>query len=712
MPAFDIPSPVTHHEGLMGILPPGATKAAAASNVDPHIGGLVQYEDDGAVVLGVITGTKRDKFTVLNIRGRELELARPRLYRLPAGSAAAGTTTAARTEALNAISARIEKEAEELNVEELWSFVHEECRCYTVSELCKSYFGSDTPEKHAGLRNALIKEKVHFKRDKDGFEPRSAQVVGELKLGEEAKKRKVTVRETTVACVTQRAKDPSCAIPHDVEENLKLISEVAAGVAHTDPARQKEGKELVHLCAQSLRVSENAPMEKQAFEVLLKCGYFSKDSNLAFIRHEIPTRYERAALDEAEAFQMPKEIADFPEEEQRIRLDFTKKHTFTIDDISTQDMDDALSVERTPEGYELGIHITDVAWAIKPDTALDGIARRRATSLYCADQTVNMLPPQLSEGKISLRQGEVRPCISVVVQLSEHFEVRSSTIVPTFIRVAQRYTYDDVDLLLEHEDETLMRIYQISAACEEERIRKGAVRVHRREVVPFLEADGAIRLLEIDEESPARSLVAEMMVFANSQMAEFAAKHNLPVLFRGQERPDDNARQATVGVPEGPAKDFTARTKLKKSTVGFEAQYHAGLGLDAYIQATSPIRRYLDLCHQRQFLSFFKYQKPWIARSDFEPLSNEVEVYLNSANLASRETKRYWLLRYLEQRKRGEPIAGTVVRLDTKSPLVELDEIYITTFVKTAKPVRMGEKVSLKVVSVDPQGDYIRLEVV
>jgi exoribonuclease-2 len=409
---------------------------------------------------------------------------------------------------------------------------------------------------------------------------------------------------------------------------------------------------------------------------------------------------------------MPKEISEFPEEERRIRRDFTKKHTFTIDDISTQDMDDALSVERTPEGYELGIHITDVAWAIKPDSALDAVARRRATSLYCADRTVNMLPPQLAEEKISLRQGEVRPCISVVVQLSETFEVRSSEIVPTFIRVAQRYTYDDVDLLLEHEDETLMLLYQISTSCEEERIRKGAVRVHRREVVPFLEADGSIRLLEIDEESPARSLVAEMMVFANSQMAHFAAKHNLPVLFRGQERPDDNARQAMDGVPEGPAKDFTARSKLKKSSVGFQPQYHAGLGLDAYIQATSPIRRYLDLCHQRQLLSFFKHQKPWIDRSDFEPLSNEVEVYLNAANLASRETKRYWLLRYLEQRKRGEPITGTVVRLDTKSPLVELDEIYITIFVKTTKPVRMGEKVSLKVSAVDPQGDYVRLEVV
>jgi exoribonuclease-2 len=201
-----------------------------------------------------------------------------------------------------------------------------------------------------------------------------------------------------------------------------------------------------------------------------------------------------------------------------------------------------------------------------------------------------------------------------------------------------------------------------------------------------------------------------MMVLANSLMARFALKNKIPVIYRGQEGPDANARQALVGVPDGPAKDFTARTKLKKSIMSFEPSHHSGLGLDAYIQATSPIRRYTDLCHQRQFISFFRRSKPWIDRAEFEPLSLEVELHNNAANLASRETKRYWLLRYLEQRKRGQPIEGTIVRLDTKSPLVELDEVYLTTFVKTPRPVRLGERLSLKVASVDPLGDYIRVE--
>jgi hypothetical protein len=206
----------------MGILPPGSAKATPPSSTDFNVGALVQYDDEGAIILGVITGTKRDKLTVLNLRGREVELTRPRLYRLPAGASALGSTVAARTEALNIIAQNIERESAELKVEELWSFVHEECRLYTVGELCQSYFGSDTPEKHAGLRLALIREKVHFKRDKDGFEPRSAQVVNDLRIAEDAKKRKVT--QVRLSLVSLRRTSPSWARwPQGSPTRIKLV---------------------------------------------------------------------------------------------------------------------------------------------------------------------------------------------------------------------------------------------------------------------------------------------------------------------------------------------------------------------------------------------------------------------------------------------------------------------------------------------------------
>jgi exoribonuclease-2 len=276
------------------------------------------------------------------------------------------------------------------------------------------------------------------------------------------------------------------------------------------------------------------------------------------------------------------------------------------------------------------------------------------------------------------------------------------------VKVAKRYTYDQVDELLEQGDASLLLLHDIAAAAEERRLRQGAVRVQKREVVPFLK-DGKVLLQEIHEDSPARLLVSEMMVLANSAMADFAREHNIPVLYRGQERPDDGRdSQTSSAAPEGPAKDFSARTRLKKSSLSFEPEYHAGLGLNAYIQATSPIRRYMDICHQRQLLAFLRTGTPWIARAELEQVVAEVEMPLQAALLASRETKRYWLLRYLEQRGRNQPIEGTVVRTDLKTPLVELDEVFITVLARLPQKASLGQRVSLRVSSIDAHADYIR----
>jgi len=675
---------------------------------DPLVGSLVQYEDDGQVILALVIGTKKDKYVVLTVRGRELELVRNRLYMLPTRDLAAHTSTASRVEALERIASAIESEAAALSVQEVWSFLADEPRVYSVSEICKTYFGADTPEQHAGLRVALIRERIHFKRDRDFFEPRSKQTVDDLRKAEEAKARKKTLRERALSLLADRNAESREPVPSELRDAIRLLEEEAALVGHTDSGRQKEAKEFVQLCADRMHVPESMSLEKRAFEVLRRAGIFHEHTNLAFIRHEIPVDHDPAALEAAERVQAPADLDGYSPTERSFRRDLTRVRSFTIDDVSTRDMDDALSLEQTRDGFELGIHITDVTAAVPPGDSLDKAARRRATSLYCADRTVNMLPESLSESSLSLVEGKVRPCISVLVRLSPAFEVLNTEIAPTFIKVSERYTYDAVDELLECGDRTLLTLHDIAAACEERRIRNGATRVHKREVVPFFE-NGIIRLLEIDEEAPARMLVSEMMVLANSIMASFAAEHRIPVLFRGQERPEDERNERGHDAPEGPAKDFSARTKLKKSSVSFEPHHHAGLGLDAYIQATSPIRRYMDLIHQRQFIEYLRSGRPWIERRDLEPIAAEVDLSLQSATLASRETKRYWLLRYLEQRGRGKAIGATVVRVDLKSPLVELDEVYITSLVRLSQKVKLGDRISLKVTAVDPHGDYVRL---
>ena len=307
-------------------------------------GTLVQYEDDGQVFLASIIGLKKDKLLAINHRGRELELGKGRMYPLPGREPSTVGSTAARTQYLATLATALDEKAATIDVGEIWSFVHEELREYTVKELSELYFGSDTLEYHAALRIALIREKTHFKRDKENFEPRAQATVEELKKAEDVKRKKLAARGITLAFLQQRISEPECEIPFELQDNFCLMAEVAANVQHLDAARQREGKELVSLCATALGVSDNNPIEKQAFTVLLKVHYFQKDTNLSFIRNEIPLIHGESARIEADQIVVPDELSQFPEAEINFRTDLTRVRSVTIDDISTKDMDDALSI--------------------------------------------------------------------------------------------------------------------------------------------------------------------------------------------------------------------------------------------------------------------------------------------------------------------------------------------------------------------------------
>ena len=146
--------------------------------IDPVIGTVAQYDDNGQLMLVVVIGTKKDKLSVINARGRELELAKQRLYFLPGKSLSALSTSTARVEALQKLAEEIEREAAKLDVAEVWTFLSDELLPYTVSEICEAYFGSNEFAQHAGLRVAVIRERIHFKRDKESLEPRPAAVRG------------------------------------------------------------------------------------------------------------------------------------------------------------------------------------------------------------------------------------------------------------------------------------------------------------------------------------------------------------------------------------------------------------------------------------------------------------------------------------------------------------------------------------------------------
>lgn len=670
---------------------------------------LVMYENDGAPIIGVVLQFKKQRYLVANDRGREVELDAARLHLLPT-RAPSFATSEERIKYLQTLHREGLAQAQQVQLEELWGVIHSEQREYDTAELATLLLGDNSLRSHLALRFALLADNTYFKRRKHEFSPRPAEVVEELKTAERVRREREQAFQKTLLFMKARIDNPALPLPPEVIEPIRALEDIAVESPHIDPARQKEAKEFLERAGEALRIEHLQRLEQRAFALLERIHHFTANTNLSLIRYRPPQEFSQEALSEAERIQAltTSEPGSRPEGARR---DLTALRVFTIDDISTRDMDDALSCEAIEGGYRIGVHITDLAAVLPCTGALDAEAKLRATSIYCPGKTINMLPEILSEERLSLRPDEVRGALSVFFELDHEFNVSSTEIVPSLIRSAQRYTYEQVDQLLDQGDSLMLALHQAAIARETERIERGAHKVSKREVIVSALPSGELTLTEVDEESPARALVAEMMVMANHAYATFAASRGIALAFRGQEAPDESAHERHQEIPPGPALDFAMRMRLKKSTAGTAPLFHAGLALDAYAQLTSPIRRYLDLCNQRQVLSYLRVGTPHYTEAELATIIQETELALSHANSISKESKRFWILSYLKQEMRRAPlIEATVVRTGAQNPLVELEKVHITVPAKFKKQPTLGTRVTLRIIAVDPRTDYLKLE--
>lgn len=680
--------------------------AASQSGSDATMpsGTLVMYENDGVALLGVLGEFKKDKFVVLNEREREVELQAKRLHRLPGMLPESMSNKGAKSKYLSELHQRCRARAGETNLAELWEFVREKPRDYKTGELCQLYLGNDTLEPHLALRIALLGDRIYFKRKNEFFVPRAAEVVEELRKAEVALQKKRELQDSAVKFFKERINNPRLAIPPELLGTVHLLEDVAAAVPDIENSKLKDAKEILSLFEEAADVQLPGAKEHAAFNLLERIHHFGPDTNLVIVHYKPRMIFPKEVLDQAQG------IAD-PDSDSS-RIDLTRVRTITIDDSSTKDMDDALSLERLPNGnFRLGIHISDVAAAIEAASPLDSEACARGTSIYCQKLTINMLPETLSESALSLVKDHLRACVSCLYELDRNCEIVSSQICRTFIKVQRRLSYNEVDDLLENGDAELAEYHHIAAHLEAGRIEAGATKVHKRDVEVLVQDNGDFTLAELDENTPARSLINEMMVLANTTIAQYGTKNNLPLVFRCQEAPDSQDLKAYEKIPQGPAYDYAMRARLKRSVVSFSPGLHWSLGLKAYVHCTSPIRRYVDLCNQRQVVSYLTGGKPFYTQEQLEEILHSLEEKLHLAQSVGKETKRMWLQRHLQKHfLTKRTVRGTVIRIDLKTPLVELDEVYMPVLVRFNRAVKLGEEVALKISAVDPRYDYLRLE--
>ncbi|MCB0309939.1 MAG: RNB domain-containing ribonuclease [Bdellovibrionales bacterium] len=664
---------------------------------------IVSYEQDGNFLLGIILEFKKPKFKILNMRGRELDLSVDRFHKIPAHSLATDkNTNSEKAEALQQLHDAAQKQSEQIELEQIWEHVQDDNRLYSNSELTELYFGSDSAMDHLSLRYALCNDRVYFKRRKQFFEARSQETVEELRKAIANQERKLALRQQFVDLFMQRVSGSTVVFPENLQTFVRILEDLAVDAPHLDNPKRKEAKELVNLLCSNLKLEQRGSVCEVAYELLERCKHFTPRTNVVLPRYRPAIGFTAEQLIAAEQVKIDTTLG---------YQNLSGLNCITIDDQSTLDMDDAVSIEQTKDGYILGIHISDVASYVHADSILDREAALRATSIYCPEQTINMLPDSLSCDRLSLREGLERPVLSCFFLVDTGFKPTFLEIKPSIISVKKRYSYDQVEKLLEGEFNDLLLLYNVGTSWETERFERGGFKVHKRDVSITVSEEGKVCLSALDENSPARGLIGELMILTNHAIANFAVKHGIDLIFRGQEAPASNASTTNVPLLEGPANDYAQRSRLKRSNIDVVPMPHATLGLEAYAQATSPIRRYHDLLNQRQILGFLRNGKPHYSRGELLDLLEKTSDHSKKANLISRSSKKYWLLRYLEQRmQRTDRITATVIRNDLANPLVELDEIFMPHLIRLRRKVGLGEKLLLRIVGVDARYEILRLE--
>ena len=292
------------------------------------------------------------------------------------------------------------------------------------------------------------------------------------------------------------------------------------------------------------------------------------------------------------------------------RRDLTRLPVMTIDGQATLDYDDALSIERSGGQVRLGVHISDVGHMVRKGSRIDQTGAERGSSIYTPDQRIPMMPDVLAEGQCSLKADCLRPAVSLMVTLDagtvriSHWEI-----FPSVIRVRDQLSYYDVNLMAD-DNPDIRELCAIADAFRKYRLDSGAVQITLPEVHVWVGDAGQINVNRVNRESPGRRLVAEIMILANWLMARFLAQKGLAAVFRSQPDP----RERLYSRDEGTLyQNHMQRRLLNRFVLGSRPEAHSGLGLDAYVTATSPIRKFSDLVTQRQIRAGLGLEAPYSA---------------------------------------------------------------------------------------------------
>ena len=600
------------------------------------------------------------------------------------------------------------------SLEVAWELLVEDGETVTPSQMANLLFSQSEPPYCYAAHCLLSEDKLYFKQKGEAYEPRSAAQVAERKHQIEVEAQKAKGQQEFLARVEQALKGEAVEWQRQDRQRLEALEKYASLVAdivrtgvNSDSLARAYPPPAPVLETMNMLGRSGTPLA--AFQLLIDLGWWGPHENLFLRRSSIPVQFPNKVLEVAQ------QRLDFPPTDlDTNRLDLTHLKVYTIDDESTTEIDDGLSWEVLLDGQErLWVHIADPTRWLMPEDELDLEARKRGSTVYLPTGMIPMFPEVLATGPMSLVQGKICYSLSFGIVLDETGAVEDYCIHPSLMKPTYRLTYEDVDEMLELGVEAEPEIAAIANWAKKRktwRYNQGAISINMPEAMIKVKGDDVT--IDILDDSSSRQLVAEMMILAGEVAARYGQTHNIPLPFRGQPQPELPPEEELLLLPAGFVRACAMRRCMPKSEMSITPVRHAGLGLDTYTQATSPIRRYSDLLTHFQLKAHLRGEDLPFSAEQLKEVMMTVTTTTQEVTMVERQTNRYYALEYL--RRHPEQIWQITVlmwlREDSNLALILLEDLGLQLPMAFRRTVNLGEQLLVKVSLADPQKDMIQFQ--